>query len=380
MIRGFDAYSNSCLEGTNYAVKYCGNGVKPNMSGAKATKVMVNQDEDKAVRGTKSASDALTKLPLYTKTITSGKLRTVAESMFQQQNEECDNYMSLRLGETTWWVLRSTPRKPDGIIPTFSRIRIVSIDNNNEMHCSCGFIDRNGIPCRHVVHAARKFGIEFKSFTHHDIDLRFHTSYCSFVASKDPALMSEDEQEIRSRLLKARKEELSGPTAPSFQKFSQCRRFVAGTKSEEKFRHFNLSDATDYFMQHGTTTVVVNYGGLHVDQARKAVGHAAGMTQEASFPTFCENDTFPTFCENDTVVLKPITVYERLNPLCKDILRLFDGLSGSNITEAERLLKNIVNLGQRFRAEELPPPTGQVVSCIPVNPQTGYKHKKQKRF
>ncbi|KAG7372657.1 MULE transposase domain containing protein [Nitzschia inconspicua] len=49
-VRGFDAYSNTCLEGTNYGVKYCENRVLPNMSQAKATKVMINQDEDKFTR------------------------------------------------------------------------------------------------------------------------------------------------------------------------------------------------------------------------------------------------------------------------------------------------------------------------------------------
>ncbi|KAG7360933.1 MULE transposase domain containing protein [Nitzschia inconspicua] len=78
-VRGFDAYSNTCLEGTNYGVKYCENRVLPNMSQAKATKVMINQDEDKFTQNRKKTCDAFHKNALQGRTKTSAHVLQTAE-------------------------------------------------------------------------------------------------------------------------------------------------------------------------------------------------------------------------------------------------------------------------------------------------------------
>lgn len=105
--RCFDAYSNTVLEGTNYAVKYCENGVRPNMSSAKATKVMIDQDKEKAAVVSKKTSDAFLKTPLYTKSTTSHRIVQVAESHLQNEVAELENYASICVKSNEFWVLRS---------------------------------------------------------------------------------------------------------------------------------------------------------------------------------------------------------------------------------------------------------------------------------
>jgi N-acetylmuramoyl-L-alanine amidase len=106
--RAFDSYSNSVLEGTNYGVKYCENGVRPNMSSAKSTKVMVDQDLDKSAITSKKTADALFKTPLHTSTATSKSIVRVAESHLQKEMAEVENYSSIRVKDNEFWVLRST--------------------------------------------------------------------------------------------------------------------------------------------------------------------------------------------------------------------------------------------------------------------------------
>ncbi|KAG7345185.1 MULE transposase domain containing protein [Nitzschia inconspicua] len=157
-VRGFDAYSNTCLEGTNYGVKYCENRVLPNMSQAKATKVMINQDEDKFSQNRKKTSDAFHKKPLQARTNTSAHILPTAESMLQQAMVASESYISYRCCEHKWWVLYSGHRN---------------------------------LP----------FGTNFESFTHHSINIRFWTVYSLYAVVLDPSELNEDELNIRNKLV-----------------------------------------------------------------------------------------------------------------------------------------------------------------------------------
>ena len=176
-VRNFDSYSNSVLEGTNCGVKYCENGVRPNMSIAKSTKLMIDQDREKAATMSKKVADSFLKTPLYTNTATSKQLVQVAESHLQNEIMEIENYVSIRVLENKFWVMRSNSSwqtTKDTVIPKFRRVRVVTVDGNGKMKCTCGSrTHRTGIPDRHVVHVAQKFGKDFQLFTHHDVDPTF---------------------------------------------------------------------------------------------------------------------------------------------------------------------------------------------------------------
>jgi hypothetical protein len=320
---------------------------------------------------------------LYTKTSTSDYLRRVAESILQQQIEQLENYVSLRVNETTWWVIGSAPRKERGVLPSFSRIRTVTVDDNQKMHCSCGFIDRIGIPDRHIAHVATKFGVDWDSFTHHDVDIRFHHSYCRYIATADDtAPITEEVMSIRDQLLRARAGPFIAPTAPILKDYHCCN-YAIGTNSDDMFNWLSRSEAMLFFEEHGTTTAVLNYSLQDVEFARKAVevsGQAAGMTQRYFNCEGGDEEDFITFpiVDNEYGITKPLTTYELLNPLFKEICQLFDGMGDSKVAEAERVLKSLINLGKEYRAAELSQqPTGQIISCIPANKKSVTKHRKQ---
>ena len=128
-----------------------------------------------------------------------------------------DKYVSIRIDAKTWWVLHGIPNRRLGKspIPAFERIRIVTIENDGSMHCSCGYQDCYGIPDRHVSHVSLHYGTDFESWTHNDVDLRYHNTYCMLVATKDPAAMSDEEKSICTNLINARQQDFSIPLAPS---------------------------------------------------------------------------------------------------------------------------------------------------------------------
>ncbi|KAG7371051.1 protein-L-isoaspartate O-methyltransferase [Nitzschia inconspicua] len=210
-VRGFDAYSNTCLEGTNYGVKYCENRVLPNMSQAKATKVMINQDEDKFTQNRKKASDAFHKTPLQARTNTSAHVLQTADSMLQQAMVASESYISYRVCERKWWVLYSGHRNlPVRLLPVFER-----------------------------------FGTNFESFTHQSVDIRFWTAYSLYSVVLDPSELNEDELNIRNKLVTARWKSPQTPTAPASTKSMDEGRYSVGSKSEDKFMSMTGDETSD---------------------------------------------------------------------------------------------------------------------------------------
>ncbi|KAG7341732.1 SWIM zinc finger domain protein [Nitzschia inconspicua] len=269
-VRGFDAYSNTCLEGTNYGVKYCENRVLLNMSQAKATKVMINQDEDKFTQNRKRASDAFHKTPLQARTNTSAHVLQTAESMLQQAMVASESYISYRVCERKWWVLYSGHRNlPVRLLPVFARARTVSIDENNRMKCSCCEYERNGIPCKHICHVASKFGTNFESFTHHLVNIRFWTAYSLYAVVLDPSELNEDELNIRNKLVTTRWKSPQTPTAPASMKSMDEGRYSVGSKSEDKFMSMTGEDLFLYFQALMKNKLsILNYNIEHVEKAK----------------------------------------------------------------------------------------------------------------
>jgi hypothetical protein len=186
------------------------------MSQAQATKVLTDQDFDKAKMKKRAASSSFHKTQLYSSTATSQDLQKESESMLQEEIIESEQYSSIRVDETTWWVLRSVPRKiRNDPIVDFERVRVVTIDKNGSMECSCGYTSHFGIPDRHVIHVASHYGENFMGFNSSNVDIRFHNVYCHLVASKDETEMSQDERDLRGKLIQLRELELKVPFAPS---------------------------------------------------------------------------------------------------------------------------------------------------------------------
>ncbi|KAG7344882.1 hypothetical protein IV203_032413 [Nitzschia inconspicua] len=292
-VRGFDAYSNTCLEGTNYGVKYCENRVLPNMSQAKATKVMTNQDEDKFTQNRKKALDAFHKTPLQARTNTSAHILPTAESMLQQAMVASESYISYRVCERKWWVLYSGHRNlPVRLLPVFAR-----------------------------------FGTNFESFTHHSVDIRFWTAYSLYAVVLDPSELNEDELNIRNKLVTARWKSPQTPTAPASMKSLDEGRYSVGSKSEEKFMSMTGEDLFLYFQALMKNKLsILNYNIERVEKAvavmEKHQGNAVGMTQEMHN---CSADfSFVGPGDETSDVANPVGSHVVLNPFYKELTQLCD--------------------------------------------------------
>jgi hypothetical protein len=122
---------------------------------------MVNQDECKAYHRKRCSSAAFNGVPLYTNTQTCCYIQAVAETMLQEQITLAESNSSVQISKIQWHVgfssMRHKPASYD-MAPkpsAFARIRIVTLNQAGQLHCSCGFAERNGVPDRHVIHVAQ---------------------------------------------------------------------------------------------------------------------------------------------------------------------------------------------------------------------------------
>jgi hypothetical protein len=91
-VPAIDAWTNTPHEGTNRGLKYAENRVLPSMSQAQATKVLTDQDFNKAKIKKRAASSSFHKTQLHSSTGTSQDLQKESESMLQEEIIESEQY------------------------------------------------------------------------------------------------------------------------------------------------------------------------------------------------------------------------------------------------------------------------------------------------
>ena len=128
-------------------------------------------------------------------------------------------------------------------LPIFSRIRRVEISQGGVMHCSCCAFENRGLFCEHQCSVAtsiyKKKNEVFPGFTHHDVALRYITSYMhlAFRAST-PLSLSET-------FTKIMKSDIDGPrlkvNIPSEEHFSIEQRSV-DRKAAARLKNYSSID------------------------------------------------------------------------------------------------------------------------------------------
>ena len=200
-------YSNTPLEGTNGGLKYGYFAVQPHMKISTSASYMICQDEYRHTEQKRTAHINSCNVRLYNLNVKGSKEtnRIVPKAVgeMQKQIDLADTYCSRRIDNTTWLVRTGNNEAIDPtkiLIPRFRRVRKVQRMVHGAFECSCPFTTMYGIPCRHVIHVLQHFSLEVYSFNHHDVDVRWWTTYADFVAVKTPSSLTDAEAEIKARL------------------------------------------------------------------------------------------------------------------------------------------------------------------------------------
>ena len=222
------------LKGTNHGAKSHSAAMQPTMNLDTSAKALNTQADLKAAEIEDIVMRDFEKpVKNWSTTSTSQYVTTFAEGLLRSINERVHLYRSTRVGESTFHVqflgdnTSSTKEldniSPDGEtivdnvprdneimtnpcndvigsdlsnvpIPVFDRIRIVNVDQDGIMRCSCCKFEHSGLFCEHLCSVAElihKMGNEvFVGFSHHDVALRYVTSYMHLAFRKStPAII-----------------------------------------------------------------------------------------------------------------------------------------------------------------------------------------------
>ena len=280
--RSFGDYSNTPLEGTNGGLKYCNFAVKPNMQIPKSASFMICQDENKYIEKLRVAYSNFSKTKLYgfkgesgkaTRRIVPGALGEMA-----QQIGLASSYCSLRIDQANWAVqiaieqtcaVSMDSRK---LMPIFRRLRYVRRDELGGFHCTCPYTKMYGIPCRHVAHVIQSYCIGAYFFTHHDVDIRWWTTYSTLASLKDPNDLEEPERVIKAELIQIRLyKKLCIGNRVELKPFHSevC---ICGSQSSNQFEQLSLSEAKAKVFVEADKPYPINYNISRVELALLALG------------------------------------------------------------------------------------------------------------
>jgi hypothetical protein len=407
-VRCFDEYSNTPLEGTNNGVKHCTHGVSGNMPLRIASVNMVQQDADKLLSKKMSLHAELHKYRLCNLNEKGGSLITKnAFGQLKTQVEEGQNYASVRTGQTTWNIIRSTDRTKETILPVFERKRLVTWNAEGLLSCDCGYTKRWGMPCRHIAHVVEFYSNEKKCrFTHHDVDIRWWTIHAQLMVAMDANSMEPKEQEIRRNLGRIRElqQKQQYPIVHNLCNFHGVE-FNHGKNSNIRFKNMSVDSAVNIF--NTSKSMVLNYvekntctgivglkntvylgdGDCSADNTSLAdITSGYGTLEEDREDDLCATQQQLISVELESrkkSASRPVDPHEIFGPLYKEISLESKGDTIDELNYTKGLLESIINSAKARRAANTKTIKGKMVTCTSGNASkehTRFKHKKQKFF
>jgi hypothetical protein len=247
-----------------------------------------------------------------------------------------------------------------GTVPTFKRVRkIRRCAERGTLLCDCCYVDRVGIPCRHIIALLHHIlGGEFKGITVDDVRVFWRTDY--FFYGMQP------QNEMRSLLMELRDNDTQGPLLPSDK--------VPATISLDdslpivKTYHLPLAERC------------TNYSQIHCQEALERYGNTCpcnhGLSQEVydysidddgghSFDAgdMCDVFDYPS-PQRKPKTVKRVQAYEAINPHVTELYALLDDAAADaqTITFFKEKLAEITAQARTMLTAKLPQPHGRTVS------------------
>ena len=200
-----------CVQGTNFGLKSHSCSMKPTMNMDNAAQA-INTQQDLKVAELEAMilNDYLLTNKLYSNLQTAPHSVSLGEGLMKASHDRSSQYAARRTDRREFQVgyvgsstntnslgehidMQFTQAKDDEDIsevplPLFSRIRTVRIGEDGTMICSCCKFRMTLIYCEHCVCVAKvvhkSVGKEFKSFTRHDVGVRWMSDYMHLAYKK----------------------------------------------------------------------------------------------------------------------------------------------------------------------------------------------------
>ena len=175
-IRGFNETTNSSGESLNSSSKQTKMnpvGVAPNMSLCTSATTLNTMSSLKTHSKHVHHDKNMISQPLWAFTSIKGNITDYAQGILKMQYQSSHDYLCLQVSPYIWKVKKEKVTMKRPVYPTFIRTRTVCV-NRSFLICDCGFWQRMGIPCRHIIKVC-KGNIDID-----DIALRWRKDYLTY--------------------------------------------------------------------------------------------------------------------------------------------------------------------------------------------------------
>lgn len=404
-LRCYGEKTSSSHEGTNNAIKYAADAVVPQNNIDRTTKTLMDGDERRGMMRSVQAFREYHHTKLWSRSSTSQKLTTMAESLVSQQQELSTRYDLKAISPTSYRVKLQEEfrQEPKGLIPVFNRVRTVSLEASTGQgrfyRCDCGLFDTTGIPCRHIIRVMSH--VHFTSLipfeiSHKDVAVVHWSAYETFACQG-----GEDQLSILFDKLATC--DIHGPAVRE------------GSLAPSTF--LVTEEDKNNWLKPSATSSCVNYKEEAIEAAIRRYGSSNNytsviMTQErltqmdedsvVELPTQGEDD-FPSNWDTDEESgqfsnknsfpspvnhreIKELGAYHVCNPIFKELISLIDGKEDmiKSLQEdlAQRLAEAKETLHDEMNKKQPAKGTRRYVSCmLPVETRrkthgTNYYKKK----
>jgi hypothetical protein len=368
-----DEWSNTNIEGTNNALKYCDFAVNGSMDAAKATGLMLTQDLEKHKIKNALATAAFHSTPLWTNNATAKDLVHTAECKIQREIKQARSYASLRMNDSLWYVVRLVDWKAMGVAPKFDRLCTVTMDSNFYLHCSCRWYEVWGWFCCHIQHVGHHYRKMFTGFTSNDVNVRWWKAYYVYMVARSHNKQCRNRVDLVSFFKNSRSgDSLPGPKLPEGCVCVDTNPANAiGIDSSESFKCLNGKELQDNITDRAGQPVstLLNYSQQQeANIAIKKFGgtHAMGLTQELVSVDKEDSDPEIDFESQETVEsagkVDSNTWYQFSAPTLKELVSLYEHRPSKEKEEFLARWKSEIASVKAKMAAEFPYPAGKVVS------------------
>lgn len=180
-IRHYGEDTNCPLEGTNYGAKHSSVGTHPQLPLENTFDILSTQSQKKIVSLQDKVINQSKSTPTHCKLdAIHCKITIPASEELRNTEYSSKKYKSMKVSDVEWKVYReksSFRHLNSTVLPIFDRVYSVTLNEKEQLNCSCSRGNVWGLPCAHTLCVANSFKPLWKGLCIHDISVIWWKSY-----------------------------------------------------------------------------------------------------------------------------------------------------------------------------------------------------------
>ena len=354
----YDQSMNTPHEGYHNGVKASVIGPKEHHSLVRSSKQLITLSYLNASKFAKKNAMILHRTQLWSKSSVTNIVTQHVEGLIKKEIELIESYDLVRVNKDRWWSTYNGDRNLEPIeneIPKFRRIRVITLEEDGTLHCTCNLQNRFLFPCRHILK------INKGKIVPEDVCVRNYAEYAQYYG--------DDRFPDKTRHFDDRLKQYNGPKYHIEESYNDLQNmcypiYECKSLDDHNYDHFNNGDTN--FVE------ILNYRLSDYEQFLPVSIRDTSQSLESQNISFVGlSDSHNTIDDSDAIETFPThngrfqsDSFSKFSPL----LREMDSLIGSDESMykyAEEKLKDLLLNLFRMNKEKLEENTNSTKRDVP---------------